>query len=331
MSLKDAWGNQLSGGTSSERFGFAQREHDTESGLVHMRARMYEPRTGRFTQIEPLILDRASEHYIYTKNRPSALVDPGGQQSREQMEEIARQLGVANPDEYKNEQTKLVKEVQKRLGIAEDGLWGTQTYDAYMKWATDKGKTPVLLAKPAGINEVTEALKKAIGKYGVEGQTPSLGEMVAIAYYEGRDTRGRGGLGVDAEFNSVAGPFARMPARPTAVGIMQINEPTAKDLAQRAPKEMMELLEVTDRSALEPAVLKARTDPEKSAAMALILVRMDVREGLTVQQSMSRRWQTYKEGQEKIRGMGRALENAGLGQPGQNAPLTGILRKGKME
>jgi RHS repeat-associated protein len=80
-SLKDVWGNAIFGATSSERYGFAQREHDGESGLVHMRARQYDPRLGRFTQTDPLLASRASEHYVYGFNNPVTMVDPMGLQA----------------------------------------------------------------------------------------------------------------------------------------------------------------------------------------------------------------------------------------------------------
>jgi len=71
---------QLAGGTPSERYGFAHREHDPESGLVHMRARMYDPRLGRFTQNDPAIGNRSSKHYVYTGNNPVSMIDPQGLQ-----------------------------------------------------------------------------------------------------------------------------------------------------------------------------------------------------------------------------------------------------------
>jgi RHS repeat-associated protein len=76
-SLKDVWGVQISGGTS-ERYGFAQREQDAESGLVHMRARQYDPRIGRFTQTDPVRGNRPFEHYAYAGNNPVSMVDPMG-------------------------------------------------------------------------------------------------------------------------------------------------------------------------------------------------------------------------------------------------------------
>jgi RHS repeat-associated protein len=75
--VRDAWGNLLAG-SSSERYGFAQREHDSESGLVYMRARMYDPRLGRFTQMDPLLGNRPFEHYLYASNDPLMRTDPLG-------------------------------------------------------------------------------------------------------------------------------------------------------------------------------------------------------------------------------------------------------------
>jgi RHS repeat-associated protein len=75
--VRDAWGNLLAG-SSSERYGFAQREHDSESGLVYMRARMYDPRVGRFTQTDPLVGNRPAEHYTYAANNPVSKTDPMG-------------------------------------------------------------------------------------------------------------------------------------------------------------------------------------------------------------------------------------------------------------
>lgn len=78
--MKDVWGVQVAGGVSSERYGFSQREEDRESGLVHLRARMYDPRIGRLTQIDPILSNRATKHYIYAANNPLKYVDPYGQQ-----------------------------------------------------------------------------------------------------------------------------------------------------------------------------------------------------------------------------------------------------------
>jgi RHS repeat-associated protein len=75
--VRDAWGNLLAG-SSSERYGFAQREHDSESDLVYMRYRMYDPRAGRFTQPDPLRFNRPFKNYLYARNDPLSFTDPLG-------------------------------------------------------------------------------------------------------------------------------------------------------------------------------------------------------------------------------------------------------------
>src|SRR5688572_11252381 len=49
-----------------------------ESGLVYMRHRMYDPRTGRFTQMDPVLGNRPHEHYRYAANNPVSMTDPFG-------------------------------------------------------------------------------------------------------------------------------------------------------------------------------------------------------------------------------------------------------------
>lgn len=56
----------------------AQRESDTESGLVFMRARMYDPLRGRFVQVDPLRWNRPDRHYSYVDGNPVAARDPSG-------------------------------------------------------------------------------------------------------------------------------------------------------------------------------------------------------------------------------------------------------------
>lgn len=63
--LRDAYGNPLFQEVKIEdRFGFAGREEDGESGLVHFRRGAYDPRTGRFLQREPRMERRHLEPYV---------------------------------------------------------------------------------------------------------------------------------------------------------------------------------------------------------------------------------------------------------------------------
>jgi RHS repeat-associated protein len=80
VALKDVFGVEIAGSMSQERYsGLAQRERDGESGLDYVRARMYDPRVGRFTQTDPLLANRPTEHYAYGANNPVSKTDPSGQ------------------------------------------------------------------------------------------------------------------------------------------------------------------------------------------------------------------------------------------------------------
>jgi RHS repeat-associated protein len=67
---------------STERYRFAGERNDTESGLVYLRARQYDPRTGRFTSLDPVFgsLSRPQIHdrYAYVANNPLKYTDPSG-------------------------------------------------------------------------------------------------------------------------------------------------------------------------------------------------------------------------------------------------------------
>ncbi len=57
----------------------AQREKDSESSLMHYRARSFDPRIGRFIQKDPV--DRVRDHYVYVRNSPTQFVDPSGERA----------------------------------------------------------------------------------------------------------------------------------------------------------------------------------------------------------------------------------------------------------
>jgi RHS repeat-associated protein len=79
--LTNAWGESMvTSQPTADRFGFTQRENDNESGLMHYRARWYDPRLGRFGGKDAL-LERVSMHYVYANNRPLDRKDPLGLQT----------------------------------------------------------------------------------------------------------------------------------------------------------------------------------------------------------------------------------------------------------
>ncbi len=57
-------------------------EYSDPTGLYHLRARQYDPASGRFLSQDPFPATRWSSHssaYTYTRNRPTAYVDPSGE------------------------------------------------------------------------------------------------------------------------------------------------------------------------------------------------------------------------------------------------------------
>lgn len=61
--------------------GFTGHEDDLDSGLVHMRGRVYDPHHGRFTTPDPVVSGAAVASwnaYSYVRNQPTKFVDPSG-------------------------------------------------------------------------------------------------------------------------------------------------------------------------------------------------------------------------------------------------------------
>jgi RHS repeat-associated protein len=67
----------LRSGTSIVQRGFAGQPFEGASGLVYLRARHYDPATGRFLQTDPLGIE-ADHLYAYARNNPLAFADPTG-------------------------------------------------------------------------------------------------------------------------------------------------------------------------------------------------------------------------------------------------------------
>ncbi|HEV2114305.1 MAG TPA: RHS repeat-associated core domain-containing protein [Terriglobales bacterium] len=77
----DSFGNQTGGtGTWYNRFRYTGRENDSETGLSYLRARYYDPVTGRFISEDPIGFGGGQNFYRYVANNPVNLVDPNGTQ-----------------------------------------------------------------------------------------------------------------------------------------------------------------------------------------------------------------------------------------------------------
>jgi RHS repeat-associated protein len=73
---------RAAGGASGTRYTFTGEENDA-SGLVYLRARYYDPATGRFLSRDPSPADendtQTLNRYVYVKNNPTNYVDPSGE------------------------------------------------------------------------------------------------------------------------------------------------------------------------------------------------------------------------------------------------------------
>jgi RHS repeat-associated protein len=78
----DSFGNQTaSSGSLTNSFRYAGREFDTETGLYYMRARYFDPATGRFLSEDPTGFDGdAVDFYGYAGENPTNSIDPFGEQ-----------------------------------------------------------------------------------------------------------------------------------------------------------------------------------------------------------------------------------------------------------
>jgi RHS repeat-associated protein len=78
----DVWGNLTSATGGDETLGFTGEPQDPETGLVSLRARWYEPATGRMLGRDPLpgtLRDPQTQHaYAYARNNPVSVLDPSG-------------------------------------------------------------------------------------------------------------------------------------------------------------------------------------------------------------------------------------------------------------
>ena len=71
-------GTSISNTSDPAQYGFAGRQFDLESGLYYMRARMYDPSTGRFMSMDPIGLVGGVNPYAYVQNNPVRYSDPSG-------------------------------------------------------------------------------------------------------------------------------------------------------------------------------------------------------------------------------------------------------------
>ena len=161
----------------------AHREQDTESGLVHMRARMYDPRVGRLTQVDPLIGNRSAEHYIYASNNSLTHYDRMGLQDEKKQVQVSARFSFWDE-----------KERKEYIGCFNQ--WWTRAFTAATipsKYVFNPSNPQVLLDSTDEVGIVSELNKGDIGLLiahgkGEEVYLPS-GKAINIASFRNIEVR----------------------------------------------------------------------------------------------------------------------------------------------
>jgi RHS repeat-associated protein len=72
----DSFGNGT--GSGRTRYGYTGRERDPDTGMLHYRARFYDPQNGRFVSEDPIGFNAGVNFYAYVSNNPVAWTDALG-------------------------------------------------------------------------------------------------------------------------------------------------------------------------------------------------------------------------------------------------------------
>lgn len=126
-------------------FGYAGELHDTDSGLVYMRKRYYDPSIGRFIAEDEFFgyphLSQSMNGYSYCGNNPIKRIDPLGTCWFEDFKELGRELkgGLETVGDL----------VTGRLSIHEISPYWTESLKDSVK-VVEKGLGPINLIPPVG-------------------------------------------------------------------------------------------------------------------------------------------------------------------------------------
>ncbi|HYC03499.1 MAG TPA: RHS repeat-associated core domain-containing protein [Azospirillaceae bacterium] len=74
----DAYGNSAQDAAAGPAFRYAGMRLDAETGLYHTPNRAYDPRDGRWMQLDPIGVKDGLNRYAYVRNSPTNFVDPTG-------------------------------------------------------------------------------------------------------------------------------------------------------------------------------------------------------------------------------------------------------------
>ena len=132
----DAFGVEMENGTSTNPFtnpfGYAGEYTDEESGNIYLRARYYNPSTGRFLSEDPI--KDGTNWYIYAGNNPVMYIDPWGLKPGDKFPTLA--AAIRDADDYYMDQT--IKTDEEMVALIYQDSNGEYYYITARNLAPDK-------------------------------------------------------------------------------------------------------------------------------------------------------------------------------------------------
>ncbi|MEQ9541573.1 MAG: tandem-95 repeat protein [Deltaproteobacteria bacterium] len=180
----DAFGAPLPGGlpvASSNQRLFGGEVHDSETGLIYLRARQYNPEDGRFLGVDPFLGVRTSpsslHRYTYASSDPVGQRDPSGMVSISQVSVsigIASTLSALSLDAFASGAPKkkaslrdVVRKVEKDAAVKVRELASKFTHGMFKKYFYRDAKA----SDTSGVRQVKSVLRKIAEKLESENVT----------------------------------------------------------------------------------------------------------------------------------------------------------------
>jgi RHS repeat-associated protein len=98
-----AYGTPTCEGTATTPLGYDGQLTSSDTGLIYLRARVYDPATAQFLSVDPAVMS-TQEPYAYASDNPTNAADPSGRESL--LGEVGHFLEPLNPIKYYEEEVK---------------------------------------------------------------------------------------------------------------------------------------------------------------------------------------------------------------------------------
>jgi RHS repeat-associated protein len=272
---------------------FSTKRAEDTGDLAYYGYRFYNSCTGRWLSRDSVSDGERFNRYAFHRNDILNFLDVLGLITREQVADIAQQLGLTLPPDH-TQDTVIIQAIQQRLGISPaDGLFGPQTVTAYLQWAANNGVTPPALCVSSDESTVRDLISRNWRFTSCRCLPYGQGQMVDILtrlfYWESLDTS----QSPPCPWNTVGGPFGMTKERSTAVGIAQINDATADGIRTWLERNDGELASYFQHQYGDNWQLTARYDVTANIQMAMALLFSDLEANCDVESVLRRRWQAW--------------------------------------